>query len=76
MFEKVKRFLAREIDGWALVKVVASTIVLAAALAIAWLGTPSAHRDDLEIVTSILVICVLVYGIYAALNAAPPDRTD
>ena len=76
MFGKLKRFIAREIDGRAVVRVVAAAIVLAVAMAIAFFGTRSFRRDDLEIATSILVIFVLVYGIYAALNAAPPDRSD
>jgi uncharacterized membrane protein YfcA len=70
------RFLAREIDLRALVRVMAVAVVLVVAAIVAALGRTSMHRDDLEVVTSILVIAVLVYGIYAALNAEPPDKPD
>lgn len=76
MFGAFGRFLAREIDLRVLVRVVAVAIVIVAAAIVAALGRTSSHRDDLEVVTSILVIAALVYGIYAALNAEPPDRPD
>ena len=74
MFESVKDFLAREIDVPAFVRTLAAAIVVAAALTIGMLGSHSPHRDDLEIAASILVGAVLIYGIYIALNAEPPDR--
>jgi hypothetical protein len=75
MFEGSKRFIAREIDAPAFVRTLAAAIVLASALAIAFIGSRSPYRHDLEIAASILVGCVLVYGIYAALNAEPPERS-
>ena len=76
MFRAVGRFLAAEIDLRVLVRALAVAFVLAVAAIIAFLGIGSPRRDDLEVVTSILVIGVLVYGIYAALTAEPPDRAD
>ena len=74
MFETVKQFLVREIDGPAFVRTLAAAIVVTVALAIGLMGSHSRHRDDLEIAASILVGGVLIYGIYLALNAEPPDR--
>lgn len=76
MFGALGRFLAGEIDFRVLVRAVAVAIVLAVAAIIAFLSYGSRHRDDLEIATSILVIGVLVYGIYTALNAEAPDRPN
>jgi len=76
MFGALGRFLAGEIDSRVLVRAVAVAIVLAAAAIIAFLSYGSRYRDDLEIATSVLVIGVLVYGIYSALNAEAPDRAD
>ena len=76
MFRALGRFLAGEIDSHLLVRAVAVAIVLAVAAILAFLSNGSRHRDDLEIATSILVIGVLVYGIYAALTAEAPDRAN
>ena len=76
MFRALGRFLAGEIDFGVLVRAVAAAIVLAVAAILAVLSYASRHRDDLEIATSILVIGVLVYGIYAALNAEAPDKAN
>ncbi len=76
MFGAFGRLLAAEIDLRVLIRALAVAIVLAVAAIIAYVGRTSPYRDDLEVATSILVIGVLVYGIYAALNAEPPDKPD
>ena len=76
MLERLKRIFAREIDVPVLVRTLAAAVVLAIAFALSWYGYYSPWRHDLEIATSILVIGVLAYGIYAALNAEPPDRAE
>ena len=76
MFGSVRRLLAREIDFRVAVRALAAAVVLAVAAIIAYVGSTSRHRNDLEIATSILVIGVLAYGIYAALTAEPPERDE
>ncbi len=74
MFAGLKRFLIAEIDFRALVHAGTAAIALAVAAILAIVGRFSRYRDDFEIATSILVLGVLVYGIFAALNAEAPDR--
>ncbi len=74
MFAGLIRFLAAEIDFRALVHVGAAAIVVTVASILAYVGRFSRYRDDFEIATSILVLGVLVYGIFAALNAEAPER--
>ena len=76
MFAAFGRFLAREVDFRALVRVVAVAVVLAVAAIIGYQSYGSRHRDDLEIAVSFLVVGVLIYGIYAALKAEAPDRGE
>ena len=76
MLERLKRILVREIDVPVLVRTLAATVVLAIAFALSWYGYYSPWRHDLEVATSILVIGVLAYGIYAALNAGRFERAE
>ena len=76
MLERLKRILAREIDVPVLVRTLAAAVVLAIAFGLSWYGYYSPWRHDLEIATSILVIGVLVYGIYSALNAGRFERVE
>ena len=76
MLERLKRILAREIDVPVLVRTLAAAVVLAIAFALSWYGYYSRWRHDLEVATSVLVIGVLAYGIYAALNAGRFERAE
>ena len=76
MLERLKHILVREIDVPVLVRSLAAAVVLAIAFALSWSGYYSPWRHDLEVATSILVIGVLGYGIYASLNAERFERAQ